>query len=62
MVSLRRAKPQTKWPTNQEFQREWLFVTNWETFISYDCVKERKEYLRLNECGQKEMSSEFKES
>ena len=47
---------------NQGFQREWLFVTNWETFISYDCVKERKEYLRLNECGQKEMSSEFKES
>ena len=62
MVSLRRAKPQTKWPTNQEFQRECLFVTNWETFISYDCVKTRKEYLRLNECGLKEMSSEFKES
>ena len=62
MVSLRRAKPQTKWPTNQEFQREWLFVTNWETFISYDCVKERKEYLRLDECGLKVLSSEFKES
>ena len=39
-----------------------LFMASWETFISYDCVKERKEYLRLNECGQKEMSSEFKES
>ena len=62
MVSIRRAKPQKKWPTNQEFQREWLFVTNWETFISYDCVKERKEYLRLDECGLKGMSSELKES
>ena len=61
-MSLKRAKPQTKWPTNQEFQRVWLFVTNWETFISYDCVKERKECLRLDECGLKEMSSELKES
>ena len=61
-MSLKRAKPQTKWPTNQEFQRVWLFVTNWETFISYDCVKERKEYLRLDECGLKGMSSELKES
>ena len=61
-MSLRKAKPQTKWPTNQEFQREWLFVTNWETFISYDCVKERKKYLRLDECGLKGMNSEHKES
>ena len=59
---LKESQTTEKWPTNQEFQRAWLFVTNWETFISYDCVKERKEYLRLNECGQKEMSSEFKES
>ena len=42
MVSLRKAKPQVKWQINQEFQRGSLFVTNWETFISYDCVKERK--------------------
>ena len=61
-MSLRRAKPQTKWPTNQEFQRAWLFVTNCETFISHDCVKERKECLRLDECGLKGMSSELKES
>ena len=39
-----------------------LFVTNGETFISYDCVKERKECLRLDECGLKGMSSELKES
>ena len=37
-------------------------MTNWETFTSYDCVKERKEYLRLDECGLKGMSSELKES
>ena len=37
-------------------------MTNWETFISYDFVKERKEYLRLDKCGLKRMSSEFKES
>ena len=37
-------------------------MTNLEIFISYDCVKERKEYLRLDECGLKEMSSEFEES
>ena len=37
-------------------------MTNWETFISYDCVKERKEYLRLDKCGLKGMSSELKES
>ena len=24
VVSLKRAKPQTKWQTNQEFLREWL--------------------------------------
>ena len=40
----------------------WLFVTNWETFINYDCVKERKECLRLDERGIKGMSSELKES
>ena len=27
-----------------------------------DCVKERKEYLRLDECGLKGMSSELEES
>ena len=37
-------------------------VTNWETSISYDCVNERKEYLRLDECGLKGISSEHKES
>ena len=26
-----------------------LLMTNWETFMSCDCVKERKEYLRLGE-------------
>ena len=28
-----------------------LLVTNWETFMSCDCVKEGKEYLRLGVCG-----------
>ena len=37
-------------------------MTNWGTFLDYDYVKERKEYLRLNECGLKGMSSELKES
>ena len=39
-----------------------MSVTNWETFISYDCVNERKEYLGLDECGLKRMSSELEES
>ena len=30
--------------------------------MSYDCVKQRKECLRLEECGLKGMSSELKES
>ena len=30
--------------------------------MSRDCVKERKEYLRLDECGLRGMSSELKES
>ena len=37
-------------------------MTNWKTFISYDCVNERKEYLKLDECELKGMSSELKES
>ena len=39
-----------------------LFVTSWETFMSCDCVKGGKEYLRLDECGLKMMSGELKES
>ena len=39
-----------------------LFVTNWETFVSCDYVKEGKEYSRLGECGLRGMSGEFKES
>ena len=31
-------------------------------FVSCDCVKERKECLRLDECGLKGMSSKLKES
>ena len=39
-----------------------LFVTNWETFMSCDCVKGGKKYLRLGECGLRGMSGELKES
>ena len=39
-----------------------LFVASWETFMSCDCVKGEKEYLRLDECGLKIMSGELKES
>ena len=39
-----------------------LFVTNWETLMSCDCVKGGKEYLRLGECGLRGMSDELKES
>ena len=39
-----------------------LFVTNYETFMSCDCVKGGKEYLRLGECGLRGMSGELKES
>ena len=39
-----------------------LFVTNWETFMSCDCVKGGKEYLRLGECGLRGVSGELKES
>ena len=28
-----------------------LFVTNWKTFMSCNCVEGEKEYLRLGECG-----------
>ena len=38
------------------------FVTNWETFVSCDYVKEGKEYSRLGECGLRGMSGEVKES
>ena len=38
------------------------FVTSWKTFMSCDCVKVGKEYLRLDECRQKIMSGELKES
>ena len=38
-----------------------LFVTSYETFMSYDCVKEN-EYPRLDEWGLKRMSGELKES
>ena len=39
-----------------------LFVTSWKIFMSCDCVKEGKEYLRLDECGLKIMSGELKGS
>ena len=39
-----------------------MSVTNWETFISYDCVKGGKEYLRLGECGLRGMSGKLEES
>ena len=39
-----------------------LFMTNWETFVSCDCVKGGEEYLRLGECGLRGMSGELKES
>ena len=39
-----------------------LFMTSWETFMGCDCVKGGKEYLRLDECGLKMMSSELEGS
>ena len=39
-----------------------LFVTKWETFMSCDCVKGGKEYLRLGDCCLRGMSGELKES
>ena len=39
-----------------------LSVTNWKIFISCNCVKGRKEYLRLSECGLRGMSGELKVS
>ena len=39
-----------------------LFVTNWETFMSYDCVKGGNEYLVLGKCGLRGMSGKLKES
>ena len=43
------------------FVSSGLFVSN-GLFVSCDYVKERKECLRLDECGLKGMSSELKES
>ena len=39
-----------------------LFVTNWETFMSYDCVKGGNEYLGLGECGLRGKSGKLEES
>ena len=39
-----------------------LFVTNWKTFMSCNCVEGGKEYLRLGECGLREMNGELKDS
>ena len=39
-----------------------LFVTNWETFMSCDCVKGMNEYLRLGECGLRGMGFKLEES
>ena len=39
-----------------------LFVTNWKTFMSCNCVERGKEYLRLGECGLRGMSGELKDS
>ena len=39
-----------------------LFVTNWKTFMSRNCVEGENEYLRLSECGLRGMSGEFNES
>ena len=44
------------------FVSNGLFVTSWKTFMSCDCVRGREEYLGLNECRLKMMSSELKES
>ena len=41
------------------FVSSGLFVASWETFMSCDCAKEGKEYLRLDECGLKIMSDEL---
>ena len=38
-----------------------LFVSG-GLFMGCDCVKEGKEYLRLDECGLKMMSGELEES
>ena len=39
-----------------------LFVTNWKTYMSCNCVEGEKEYLRLGECCLRGMSGEFNES
>ena len=43
-----------------------LFLTNYETFMSCDCVRGGRgggeEYLGLDECGLREMSGDLKES
>ena len=44
------------------FVSSGLFETSWETFMSYDCVKGKKEYLRLDEWGLKRISGELKKS
>ena len=44
------------------FVSNGLFVTNWRTFLSCDCVKRGEEYLELDECRVKMMSGELKES
>ena len=44
------------------FVSSGLFVTSWETFMSCDCVKGKKEYMRLDEWGLKRISGELKKS
>ena len=39
-----------------------LFVTNWEIFMSYECVKGGQEYMGLGECGLRGMSGKLEES
>ena len=39
-----------------------LSVTNWKTYMSYNCVEGEKEYLRLGDCGLKGMSGELQGS
>ena len=44
------------------FVSNGLFVSSWRTFLSCGCIEGWEEYLGLDECRLKMMSSELKES
>ena len=44
------------------FVSNGLFVISWRTFLSCGCIVGWEEYLGLDECRLKMMSSELKES